>query len=352
VQEWIGNPYPTGWLQVPAFLLLLVPMNLLTGGAIIAAVMATMKGNVESRRLVAWLTRTFPAAMIWSAIAGALALHVLGSLAMPQGRFQSVPRPTLGHEAADGTWPILTIISGLVIAGSLHRFTLTRGGASRAKVGMWAFTLSLSTVSALCVAGLNVDEQDFLGARPEFGPSLAPRFFHTLLAAVAVAGMLVALHGLLQRRRDERYSRWVVERGMRWFVVPTALQMVVGFYLLLALPGAVRSRFLGGSPVATAEIIAGILLAIAAFSVVTHATNAADPRRPLIAGAVLLAGTLIVMALLREQVRYAYLEKAYARLPECRPSAGEVAIPLALMGATGIGMAAWLLRRLDAAPPT
>jgi len=297
-------------------------MNLLVGGSIIAAVTATGTRTVESRRLVAWLTHSYPAAMGWSAIAGLVAL-----------------RPLTSH-----AWPTSAITGGLVLAGSIHLFVRTRGGYSQGRAGLWAFTLSLTLVSALCAAGS-------MGEGREFPPSLGPRLLHILLAEVAVAGMLVALHGMLQRGRDERYGRWAVERGMRWFVIPTALQMVVGFYFLLALPGPARSRLLGGSATATIELVAGILLAIAAFSAVTHATNAADPRRPLIAGALLLAATLIVMALLREQVKVGYGPAGDAQLPELHPSGTEVAIPLALMAATGIGMTAWLLRRLRSAPP-
>ena len=84
MQQWLGNPYGAGWLQVSAFLLLLVPMNLLVGGSIIAAVTATGTRTVESRRLVAWLTHSYPAAMGWSAIAGLVALRPLTSHVWPK----------------------------------------------------------------------------------------------------------------------------------------------------------------------------------------------------------------------------------------------------------------------------
>jgi hypothetical protein len=362
MQELIGSPHLTGWLRVASFLLLMAPMNLLVGGSIIAAATATFTADATSRRLVAWLARSFPAAMGWSTIAGLLALYLLDDLASPPSSFPSASPPAAGDAPVQGWWlpragvaggwPIVAIIAGLVVAGLLHGLVVRRGGAPRSRAGMWAITVSLAVVTALCAAGADTDEQVFLGTRTAFGPSLAPRLLHILLAAVAVSGMLVALHGLSQRRRDAAYGRRAAEIGMRWFAIPTAIQMVVGFYFLLAIPAAARSRLLGGSPVATAELVAGILLAIAALSVVTHATSAAEPGRPLIAGALLLAATLIVMSVLREQVRFAYVREAYARSPGRPPSWAEVAIPLALMAATGAGMTLWLLRRLRAAPPT
>jgi hypothetical protein len=362
MQALIGSPYVTVGLRVASFLLLMVPMNLLVGGSIIAAATATFSDDATSRRLVGWLARSFPAAMGWSSIAGLVALYLLDALAMPPSSFANTPPPAAGDALVQGRWfpgagvaggwPIVPIIVGLVVALSLHAFVAWRGGAARSRAGSWAIAVSLSAVAALCAAGADTGEQVFLGTRTAFGPSLGPRLLHILLAAVAVSGMLVALHGLSQRRRDEAYGRRAAEIGMRWFAIPTAIQMVVGFYFLLAIPAAARSRLLGGSSVATAELVSGILLAIAAFSVVTHATSAAEPGRPLIAGALLLAATLIVMSLLREQVRFAYVREAYARSPGRAPSWAEVAIPLALMAATGARMALWLLGRLRAAPPT
>lgn len=274
MEELIGNPAPAGWLHVPAFLLLLVPMNLLLGGAVIAAVTAMRDGS-EARRLVGWLKGTFPGAL--ACLAGACAAEAL------------VPR----------------------------------------RPGVEIFSLWLMP-----------------------GSGLVPWLLHVFLAAIAVAGMIVALHGLIQRKRDASYGDQAVQHGMRWFVIPTALQMVAGFYLLLALPGPVRSRFLGGSPAATAELMVGIVLAIAAFSVVTHATHAAAPRPLLMAGVALLSATLIVMALLRAQVRSGRLEQTLDRLPGPHPPPGDVAISLAMMAATGAGMTWWLIRRLRTAPPS
>jgi hypothetical protein len=126
--------------------------------------------------------------------------------------------------------------------------------------------------------------------------------------------------------------------------------MVVGFAFLLSLPSPIRSHFLGGSPAATAELAAGILLAIAAFIAATHATHAADPERGVIAGSTLLGATLLAMILLREQLAAAPVpvDPAIVR-SETLGAAEPVFLAAALMIIAG-GMSRWILRRLAALP--
>ena len=61
MQELIGNPYPAGWLQVAAALLHMIPMNILVGGAFIAAV-ASLSADETVVRLGNWIAGLMPAA--------------------------------------------------------------------------------------------------------------------------------------------------------------------------------------------------------------------------------------------------------------------------------------------------
>ncbi|MBI3448287.1 MAG: hypothetical protein HY049_05140 [Acidobacteria bacterium] len=310
--------YGERMLRVLGFLVLIVPMNLALGGAIVklAASIAPTPGTERAAR---WLAGTIPGAILWSILAGAQAL------------------------ADPADWPILPILA-LTGAALVASLALARVSSTPARIACGsAVAILLASTALVCGGAANEDERRFLGMAPGagMGPSFLPRTLHVALAAVAVAGAIVAIHGLIVRPRDPAYGGSTMSTGIRWFVVPTALQMVVGFYVLLAVPSPVRHALLGGSRIATTELVAGIILAIAALIVMTQAGNSDDPRRGLVFGAILLATTVGVMALLRGEVGAAYGAPA---------AAGAGAIRWGLLAATAIGEGWWLVRRVRTPP--
>lgn len=154
-------------------------------------------------------------------------------------------------------------------------------------------------------------------------PTLWPRYAHMILAAPAVAGLYAALIGAKKRRQD-----WV-DHGLAWFTRLTMLQLLVGGWLLMALPRDVMLGFMGGDPLATGALALGVALGLAALM-------AGIRKNPTQAAALTLA-TIVVMAVTRAQVR------ALTLAPHWRaaslPVSGEFG-PLALfLGSLAFGLA-------------
>jgi len=136
-------------------------------------------------------------------------------------------------------------------------------------------------------------------------PTVAPRYLHFLVGAVAVAGLFLAIQGL--RKRKTAYGRWLLEQGSLLFVAATAVNYAIGFWFLVRMPKAVQMMFMGRSGLATVLLGLGILLPLAAIAhLVLAKSNRAPVRQASIGiGAGLL--TVAVMVLMRDVVRNAYL---------------------------------------------
>lgn len=141
-------------------------------------------------------------------------------------------------------------------------------------------------------------------------PTLWPRYLHVLLGAVAVAALGVALLGVLRRDHDAGFSAWATKRGTTVFAAATAANVFVGLLFLLAQPRAVLIRLVGGDGWAMALLAVGILLGTASAGVALLALGVKDAVRATWAQLWLVAATLVVMVLLRDQVRQIALRDA------------------------------------------
>ena len=141
-------------------------------------------------------------------------------------------------------------------------------------------------------------------------PRFWPRYLHVLLGAVAVAALGVALYGVLRRAREPQLAAWAIRRGTTVFGVATAANVFVGLLFLLAQPSAILIRLVGGDAWAMALLALGILLGVAAAGLALLALGAKDAVRATWAQLGSLAATLVVMVLLRDQVRQLALRDA------------------------------------------
>jgi hypothetical protein len=149
------------------------------------------------------------------------------------------------------------------------------------------------------------------GLTPNLGdPTFWPRYVHVLLGAVAVAALGTAAYGALRHARDPELGQWAIRRGTTVFAAATAANVFVGMLFLLALPRSVLVRLAGADPWAMTLLVVGILLAIAAAGLALLALGAKNVVRVTWAQAGLLAATLAVMVLLRDQVRLIALRDA------------------------------------------
>ena len=141
-------------------------------------------------------------------------------------------------------------------------------------------------------------------------PTFWPRYLHVLLGAVAVAALGAALYGVLRRAHDPALAAWAIRRGTTVFGVATAANIFVGMLFLLAQPRPVLIRLVGGDGWAMTLLALGILLGIAAAGLALLALGAKDPVRVTWAQLGVVAATLVVMILLRDQVRQLALHDA------------------------------------------
>ena len=177
-------------------------------------------------------------------------------------------------------------------------------------------------------------------------PTFWPRFLHVLLGAVAVAALGAALYGVLRRARDPELGAWAIRRGTTVFGVATAANVFVGMLFLLALPRTILIRLVGGDAWAMTLLALGILLAIAAAGLALLALGAKNAVRATWAQVGLLAATLVVMVLLRDQVRLLALRDAGFEHPaRVATQWGPLAVFLVLLVAR-VATIGWMARAL------
>jgi hypothetical protein len=182
-------------------------------------------------------------------------------------------------------------------------------------------------------------------------PALYPRYLHMLVGAVAVAGVWILILGVRRRSGDVEWSNWAVQYGARMFMHATLLNILIGFWFLVALPKNVMMIFMGQNIAATILLFVSLIMTAAAWMLMNKASRATDPRKPAIVGAAHVLAILIFMAIMRQQVRTASLEP-YFRLEDVavEPQWG----PFAMFAGTlvvGLAALAWLIKVALGAKP-
>jgi hypothetical protein len=177
-------------------------------------------------------------------------------------------------------------------------------------------------------------------------PTLWPRYLHMLFGAVAVAGLAVALYGLVRREREPAVASWAMRKGTVLFGTATAVNIFVGMWFLLAQPKAILLRLIGGDTWAMTLLALGILLGIASGGVALLAMGATDAARATAAQVGVLLPTLVVMVLLRDQVRQLVLRDAGFEHPAwVAPQWGPLAA-FAVLLVAAVATITWMARAL------
>ncbi len=169
-------------------------------------------------------------------------------------------------------------------------------------------------------------------------PTILPKYLHFIPASIAVGGLFVALVWDIRRKRGQEVDETKIRNGLRVFAIATIVQVVTGLWQLIALPEEVMLQFMGRNMVATILLLLGFLLGIGALA-------------PAFLGKVLptlihLVATVIVMALMRMMVKFAYLGDVFTPgTLELQPQYG-VLILFLLVFVAGAGVLVWLVRTL------
>jgi len=328
------------------FVLHLLFMNGLLGGAVVALAARLSRRAPEDlydRTLtrVSKLLPTLFAGTVTFGVAPLLFMQVL------YGRFFYTSSIVMG-----GPW--FALIPLLICAYYGTYLNAFRGE----RLGRWRVAIVGLTAAALAWVGFMFTNNTGLMLTPDRwaglyfaapgGSSLNlgdatiwPRYLHMLLGAVAVAGILLAL--LARTVKDDReLAVHLAGRGVALFLGATIVNLLAGFWLLVALREDVMMTFMGGTPLGTALLTIGLLLTLLLLWLGFRARGR-PVGTPLVVAA---AAQLVVMVLMRHEVRRAYLADVHAPADLAVATQGlNMAIFAALL-VGGLATVAWMLRRL------
>jgi hypothetical protein len=158
--------------------------------------------------------------------------------------------------------------------------------------------------------------------------------------------MVVAAYGLVTRKRDADFANWAMRYGGKWFAIPTAANLLTGFWFLLAQPKDTVVRFMGQDPAATLLLAVGIFAGLGAMVMMFLAISAPEPAGLVRGSLSSLVLTLVGMILTRDQLRRAALEAAQFRaVPWIESQWVNIALFAALLVAA-LATVAWMVRAL------
>lgn len=166
-------------------------------------------------------------------------------------------------------------------------------------------------------------------------PSLWPRYLHFVLAALSVAALGLALYArYVVKDEEERNS--IMKLNLRRFAWFTVIQFGIGIWFWLSNPREVWMTFMGGSVIATILMMLGLLLT--ASMIITAL------RSKLNATLIHLAVVIVIMVIMREYMRAAWLNNVFS--PASLETTGKVSsfIAFLLVFIAGIYMLYYMYR--------
>ncbi len=130
-------------------------------------------------------------------------------------------------------------------------------------------------------------------------PSIYPRFFHFLVASVAIGGISYSLYFSRKANSEDN-----VKEGLKIFAYATMIQIGVGFWFLLSLPQQVMQKFMGQDIIATTSLLLGIVTAFVAVFL--------SLKGQLRSTIVMLVATLIFMVINRYNLRVFHIGENFS----------------------------------------
>ncbi len=300
-----GPPWLFHVLWVVTFLIHLVFVNAVLGGSLLAALVGARKpGARETQALFVEVNTWAISFAVTFGIAPLLFMQVLF------GRFFYTATILVA-------WAWLGMLVILTVGYYLNYIAKFRLKAGREAGGV----LILEAVCFLAVAAIQVTvnllhlqpgrwESVAQQAWSALGdPTFLPRFLHFVLAAVTMAGALLAYVALRRAAggSDREACQGMARFGIRAALVATGLQLLDGFWLLFALPQDVLTAFMRGGAATmlplTVGLLAGIWLLIVLAQISDPLGQAGKVRRVV----ELFVGAMLFMVLTRHQLRGVYL---------------------------------------------
>ncbi len=375
----LPGPYGLLWALLQLTLVLhLVAMNVTLGGSVLA-LFCRRSGNPHAQTFARWFAKALPVAVAttvtlgvapllfvqvlygrlfftssillggyWLALVPLLIVAYYGAYRLAfRASVESTPTST-GHDRAP--------------AGADAALAPDRSGTAVAAVRTGMALAAVVTVLFVAVsflqssnAALQLRPEAFL-AKYHLRPwgfhldlddrSFLPRWLHAVLGAVAVAGAFLAFVGWLRRKSDEGFASWAVRTGLSWFAWTTAANVVLGTWYALALPRPTLARIAGADPWAASLLALGSMLGLALVAIAVLGLSGKDPARAVLPLVGHLGVTLVLMVLLREEVRRsALLPAGFAHHGWVEPQWSAIAA-FGVCLAVAIGTIWWMVRVL------
>jgi hypothetical protein len=253
---------------------------------------------------------------------------------------------------------------GLLMVGYYLNYVVKFRMRSAKPVGI---LLGIEALCFLCIASVLVTV-NLLHAQPATwaaiadrpwralaDPAFVPRLAHFVLAAVSMAGALVALVAVRRARRDtaDRVALDGMARfGLRATLAATVLQLIDGFWLLMTLPESVLRTFMRGGAATMVPLLIGVLAGVLLLVVLAQISRPLDQPDKVRRAIELVVAAMIPMIVTRHEVRAIYLGAARAsEHVAVAPQWGIFAIFLVVFLA-GVVVTAWaMMRAVKDRPP-
>jgi len=314
------NPLPAPFwvfklLLLVTFVLHILAMNFMLGGAVLALVAKWRPGNGEyNNRMFADLSKKLPIflpATITLGIAPLLFVQVL------YGQFFYTSSTIVA-------WPWFLVLVFLTVAYYGFYYVSFQ---SNGQPGKGRSILLLSVLLILAI-GFIYSNNFTLSQTPSRWPSkyfadtsgwnlnlteptLIPRFLHFFTAAMAVGGLLLVFLALATLKKDERYAKQLFQFGGHAFLYATMTQFVIGLWFLLSLPRELRMLFLGDDTLATLLLGVGIAGGLGSIFLMSNALHKEDIRTAAYSVSALTAVVIACMSIMRDRLRDAYLKSYF-----------------------------------------
>jgi hypothetical protein len=167
-------------------------------------------------------------------------------------------------------------------------------------------------------------------------PTLIPRYLHFVIASVAVGGLFLSILWNRRKNRGVEGADAKIKSGLQIFAIATAVQIIIGFWFLIALPKDIMMQFMGGNMLYTIIMTLGIIVSIA--------TLVFAFLGKLKLSIIHLVLTVVLMVIMRANLRTAYLSDFYSINDlEIVPQYGVMSLFL-LIFVVGLGVVWYMLK--------
>ena len=300
-----GPPWLFHGLWVLTFLIHLVFVNMVMGGSVLAALVGRDRPGARE-------TQSFFVEANGWAISFAITFGIAPLLFMQVlfGRFFYTATILLA-------WWWLGMLGILTLGYYLNyvaKFRLQAGKGARAILIAEALCFLVIAAIQVAINVLHLQPGRWESVARQAGaalldPTFLPRMLHFVLAAVAMAGVVLAF--VATRRAaattDREASLGMARFGLRAAFITTALNLADGFWLLLALPRDVLRAFMRGGAATLVPLTVGILLGVFLLVVLSRITDPLAQAKEVRRVAEVIVGTVVFMVLTRHQLRDIYL---------------------------------------------